>query len=175
MAFLATIREGQHRRQSLGGFPRPAQESGGRRRIQSWTDQNVHSVGSVRGVHIPAAASPLDGPSWIATVSLAQASRQTAGRRPRAGCGAIVGSRAGISTRDLLVRTEKTSTYARVHVDRAGRWRSGAAGADTELFARCEGAWVETAGAAVCAATLEHLQVAQVGGPVLLSCSACRS
>jgi hypothetical protein len=55
-----------------GGFPCPSQEFGRRRRIQSWTDQNVHSVGNVRGIHIPTAASPLDGPSWNSTVSLPQ-------------------------------------------------------------------------------------------------------
>jgi hypothetical protein len=70
VAFLSAFREGQHRRQSLGGFPCSSQKLGGRRRIQSRTDQNVHSVGSVRGVHIPTAASPLDGPSWIPTVRL---------------------------------------------------------------------------------------------------------
>jgi len=69
MAFLTTIREGQHRRQSLGAFPCPSEEFGGRRGIQSWTDQNVHEVGSVRRIHIPTAASPLEGPSWIPTVT----------------------------------------------------------------------------------------------------------
>jgi hypothetical protein len=29
-------------------------------------------VGNVRGIHIPTAASPWDGPSWIPTVSLPQ-------------------------------------------------------------------------------------------------------
>jgi hypothetical protein len=70
MAFLTTIREGQHRRQSPGAFPCPSEEFGGRRGIQSWTDQNVHEVGSVRRIHIPTAASPLEGPFWIPTVTL---------------------------------------------------------------------------------------------------------
>jgi hypothetical protein len=42
-----------------------AQEFSGPRRIQSRTDQKAHSVGSVRGIHVPTAASPLHGPSWI--------------------------------------------------------------------------------------------------------------
>src|ERR1700746_2041531 len=67
MAFLATIREGQHRRQSLGTFPCPSEEFGGRRGIQSWTDDNVHEMGSVRRIHIPTSASPLERPSWLPT------------------------------------------------------------------------------------------------------------
>jgi hypothetical protein len=69
VAFLATIRPRQRRREPLGTLLFAAKESGARRRVQSWTDQDVHSMGSLRRVYVPTAPSSLEGPLWTATLT----------------------------------------------------------------------------------------------------------
>lgn len=65
-----------------GPFPHTSQEFGSRCRIQSWADQHFHSVGSVLRIHIPLAASSLDGASRTATVGWRCAETQRNKSRP---------------------------------------------------------------------------------------------